>query len=157
MSTGEGFASRCSRIVRNADNIIVLLDDPSSAWDVLVVDNEPKVRASSRRLLRCLGYDRVQEATDGVEALGLLQKQRVRVVITDLQMPRMNGLRMVRKLRAMGHRLPVIMVSSVGEPLMAAAALQAGADAYLTKPLDVERLSAALEQVLGNPSEKAVA
>jgi chemotaxis protein histidine kinase CheA/CheY-like chemotaxis protein len=101
---------------------------------VLVVDDSPTLRALHRSVLENAGY-RVAEAEDGGEALAALQKEPADVVVTDIQMPGMDGLTLIRRLReaTAWRRLPIVVVSQYGrkEDLQKAAAL--GADRYVVK------------------------
>jgi two-component system, chemotaxis family, sensor kinase CheA len=101
---------------------------------ILVVDDSATLRALHRSVLETAGY-LVVEAQDGGEALAALQKQPADLVVTDIQMPRMDGLTLIRRLRetAEWRRLPIIVVSQYGrrEDLRKAAAL--GADRYVVK------------------------
>lgn len=101
---------------------------------VLIVDDSPTVRALHRSVVQAAGYD-VQVADDGVDALALMEKRTPDLVVTDVQMPRMDGLTLIRRIRerAAWKRLPIVVVSQYGrqDDLQKAAAL--GADRYVVK------------------------
>jgi len=81
------------------------------AVKVLVVDDESHVRESIARALRYEGYA-VDLAPDGVEALNLVRQDPPDLVILDLQMPRMDGLDMCRRLRAAGDSMPILVLTA---------------------------------------------
>lgn len=101
---------------------------------VLVVDDSPTVRALHRSILQTAGFE-VLVADDGADALTTLEKRGADLVVTDIQMPRMDGLTLVSRIRerAAWRRIPIIVVSQYGrsEDLQKAAAL--GADRYIIK------------------------
>jgi len=102
---------------------------------VLVVDDSPVVRDVMGETLRSYGLQ-VIEAGDGHEALQkLTSEQRIDLLITDVDMPRLDGLGLLRALRALpaGQRLPAVVVSMRGAERDRQAAMDAGADAYLVK------------------------
>ncbi|MBZ5598228.1 MAG: response regulator [Acidobacteriia bacterium] len=119
---------------------------------VLIVDDSPEMLRYLRVLLELDSYQ-VETASNGSEAL-----QRVRdgcapaVVLLDLQMPGMDGLKTLRSLRKLQPDLKVIMCSGVDDPRQVRRAASFGAQAYLTKPVRHLYLSAALERCLnGSP------
>jgi len=101
---------------------------------VLVVDDSVTTRTLEKSILEAAGYD-VTVATDGVEALERLSRMSFDLVLSDVQMPRVDGLALVRAIRqdARLKALPVVLVSSLDSQEQRAAGLEAGADAYLSK------------------------
>jgi len=101
----------------------------------LVVDDSVSVRRTMEQFVRDLGYD-VDSAADGVEALEHLKRRVPALVLADLEMPRMNGVELVRALRARPETrsVPVIMITSRSSDKHRALALEAGVDVFLTKP-----------------------
>ena len=116
---------------------------------VLVVDDDSRLRQVLARLLRTAGFDTVDEAADGIEALALLTKSTPELILTDFQMPRMDGLSFVRQLRARGDRTPIIMLSGQGDPHLIVTAVKAGVNNYLPKPINPDVLFEKIEQTLG--------
>ncbi|MFV9506649.1 MAG: response regulator transcription factor [Oscillochloridaceae bacterium umkhey_bin13] len=106
---------------------------------VMVVEDDPATRRLYRFLLINSGYT-VVEAEDGVIALERLANQPCDVVITDMNMPRMSGLDLVRTLRQNNSPVYVIMVTAFGSPDTEKHAFRAGVNEYLTKPFDFEEL-----------------
>ncbi len=115
---------------------------------ILLVDDEPFVLEAAREALEQLGY-RVYPATQGREALEQLEAHAadIRAVITDLVMPEMDGLALIRAIRERWPELPVVASSGLHGG-RADAARQAGACAFLHKPYTAEKLAAILHQVL---------
>ena len=99
---------------------------------VLVVDDSATQREQLRMLLHSEGYE-VVVASDGNEALRLVAAKQPSVVLTDLQMPGMDGLELVERLRAQSLAVPVVLTTSQGSEEIAAKALQAGAASYVPK------------------------
>jgi DNA-binding NtrC family response regulator len=102
---------------------------------VLVVDDEPNLRRVLAAQLGRDGYE-VHAVEDGEAALRILQDQYIDVVITDLRMPRLDGLELLRRALAMEPELPVVIITAHGTVDNAVAALKAGAFDYITKPFD---------------------
>jgi two-component system response regulator MprA len=112
-----------------------------------VVEDDPSVRESLRRSLAFNGYQ-VALATDGVDGLAALDRERPDVVVLDVMMPRMDGLETCRRMRAAGIDLPVLMLTARDEVSDRVAGLDAGADDYLPKPFALEELLARLRALL---------
>ena len=106
---------------------------------ILIVDDEPSIRKVLGAHLRRDGYD-VTAAASGVEAIETLQEEGADLVITDLRMPGMDGLELLRWVKQSYPGLPVIMLTAHGTVDSAVEALKRGAQDYLTKPFDQDEL-----------------
>jgi two-component system KDP operon response regulator KdpE len=119
---------------------------------ILVVDDEPQITRVLRRSLSAHRYD-VRTAADGQSALETIQDFHPDLVITDLQMPELGGLDLCRKIRV-SSQVPIIVLSVKGEETTKVAALDAGADDYVTKPFGMDELLARVRAALRRaPSE----
>jgi two-component system response regulator HydG len=114
---------------------------------ILVVDDEPTARSGLSRLLGDEGYT-VSTAGDGNEALSRVDERPADVVVTDLRMPGMDGMGLLEALRERGHKVPVIVVTAYGDVTSAVEAMRKGAEDYLTKPIDFEALTLAIDRTL---------
>jgi two-component system KDP operon response regulator KdpE len=123
---------------------------------VLVVDDEPQILRALRTSLRGAGYD-VETAETAEGALTALAVNPPDAVILDLVLPDGRGTDVCRELRTWS-RVPVIVLSVVGEEREKVAALDAGADDYVTKPFGIDELLARLRAALrrGEPAEEPV-
>ena len=120
---------------------------------VLVVDDSLTVREVERKLLEHRGYE-VSVAVDGMDGWNILQTGTTDLVISDIDMPRMNGIELVRRIKQAPHlaRLPVMIVSYKDREEDRLAGLQAGANYYLTKSsFHDETLLAAVRDLIGEP------
>jgi CheY-like chemotaxis protein len=108
---------------------------------VLVVDDSISVRRGMARQLHAMGFD-VQEVSDGLEALGRLRGSRYELVITDLEMPRLDGFALLAEMRRSPalSTIPVVVASTRGDPETRRRVLELGAKALLSKPLDSPEL-----------------
>jgi CheY-like chemotaxis protein len=118
---------------------------------VLVVDDDPQVLRLMRVNLELEGYD-VVSAPDGEEALEAVVNERPDVVVCDVMMPGMDGLTVLRNLRAnpKTSKIPFVVVSAKAQRADVKAALEMGADRYITKPFDPQELLDAVEHLLNN-------
>ena len=114
---------------------------------ILVVDDEPAVRASLERALRLEGYD-IALAADGTEALAALEKDETDAVVLDVMMPGVDGLEVCRTMRRSGDRTPVLMLTARDAVSDRVAGLDAGADDYVVKPFALDELLARLRALL---------
>jgi two-component system KDP operon response regulator KdpE len=113
---------------------------------VLVVDDEPPIRKLLRMGLETQGYQ-TMDASNAKVALELLA-DKPDLVILDLGLPDMQGLELLRQIRAAREDLPVVVLSSRGDEVAKVAALDQGADDYLTKPFGMEELLARIRAAL---------
>lgn len=118
----------------------------------LVVDDFSTMRRIVRNLLKELGYSNVDEAEDGAMALAKLKSEKFDFVISDWNMPNMDGLSMLQAIRADAglKHLPVLMVTAEAKKENIIAAAQAGASGYVVKPFT----AATLDEKLGKIFEK---
>ena len=106
---------------------------------VLLVDDEPFQRLLLIRAMEPLGVE-VSEARNGREALDLFKEKPYHLVLTDLHMPLMDGLELTRAIKAQDPLLPVILLTADGEKEVRLKGLQAGADDFLNRPVDLAEL-----------------
>jgi two-component system KDP operon response regulator KdpE len=113
---------------------------------ILVVDDEPPIRKLLRMGLSTQGYQ-ILEAPNGKTALELLA-QAPDLIILDLGLPDIQGLELLRTLRARNERVPIVVLSSRGDEAGKVAALDLGADDYVTKPFGMDELLARMRAAL---------
>lgn len=121
-------------------------EDPTHG-KVMVVDDDPFVLESTVRILQ--EFDFIVEAySDGFEALKRLQEERVDVLLSDIKMPKITGIELLQRVRAIDQELPVILVTGYAEVDSAIAAVQQGAFDFILKPYDPLQLVNALEKAV---------
>jgi two-component system chemotaxis response regulator CheY len=116
---------------------------------ILVVDDFPTMRRIVRSLLKELGFTNVEEAEDGQEALGKLKSGEFEFVVSDWNMPNLDGLEMLKQIRAdeAMKALPVLMVTAEAKKENIVAAAQAGANGYIVKPFTAATLEEKLNKI----------
>ena len=121
--------------------------------NVLIVDDSMSMRAVIRKILMLSKFDvdSFFEAANGREALKVLGSSWVDVVITDINMPVMNGIEAVKKLRPLLPDTRIIMVTSHGEKEVVMEILQIGVNEYVKKPFDRDTVIAKIKSVLKTP------
>lgn len=124
----------------------------SETKKILIVDDETQIIRVMRRILSAHNYE-IRTASDGEPAFELFNDWKPDLVITDLQMPNMNGLELCRKLREISN-LPIIVLSVRDEEKTIVEALDAGADDYMTKPFGTNELLARVRASLRRLPEK---
>ena len=108
----------------------------------LIVDDSSTMRKIISRSLRQAGFkvDDIFEAGDGIEGLIALGGNKVDIILSDINMPNMDGLEFVKQVRAKGWKVPIVMITTEGGEDMIAAALGNGANASIRKPFTPEQL-----------------
>lgn|SRR5690554_3626261 len=116
---------------------------------ILVVDDFPTMRRIVRSLLKELGFTNVEEAEDGQDALNKLRAGGFQFVVSDWNMPNLDGLEMLKQIRADAalKDLPVLMVTAEAKKENIIAAAQAGASGYVVKPFTAATLEEKLNKI----------
>jgi two-component system, chemotaxis family, chemotaxis protein CheY len=127
------------------------------AYRVMIVDDSPAMRSFVRRVIEMSGFDLAAcfEAGNGCEALELLHSEWVDAILTDINMPEMDGEEFLRRLSRdeLLHSIPAIVISTDATAHRMAAMASLGARGYVTKPFLPETLRTELERTLGVPCE----
>lgn len=118
--------------------------------NILTVDDSASIRLTTRIALTNAGYS-VVEAVDGADGIAKLSSSQFDLIVTDLNMPNMDGLTMIRELRKMpAHTgIPVVFLTTESDGEIKQQAKAAGATGWLTKPFDPENLVKIVKKVLG--------
>ena len=121
------------------------------AKKILVTEDSPTMRAMIAATIEAMGDYEIFEAPNGFEALRLLPREKVDMVITDINMPDINGLELVNfvKKNQMYRDIPLVIVSTEGSARDREKGLGLGADAYLVKPFDPQELQDLVRRFLG--------
>ncbi len=112
---------------------------------ILVVEDDADLRAALCDTLALAGY-KAQTASDGLVAMEILQCQSIDMVITDIQMPGMDGHELLKKIKTQWPDIPVMLMTAYGSIQMAVEAMREGAVDYLSKPFEAEVLAAMVNQ-----------
>jgi two-component system chemotaxis response regulator CheY len=120
------------------------------ALTILAVDDSPSIRKMVSFTLKSAGYE-VIEASDGEEGLKKAKHTKVNLVLTDQNMPKMDGLTLIKSLRALPQyaTVPIIMLTTESSAEMKAQGKAAGATGWMVKPFDPQRLIEVMKKVLG--------
>lgn len=116
-----------------------------NAVTILVVDDEPVMRSLLNKILTRDGY-MVLVAAGGREALDILGRQRIDIVVSDLKMPEMDGLELLRIVKETYPQVAIIMMTAYGDTYTVKDALLLGADEYITKPFKSFEISLVVER-----------
>ena len=123
---------------------------PAEQPVILVIEDYGDSREMLKLLIAGEGYE-VLTAASGEEALELIRQRNIDLILTDLGLPGMDGITLVRHMRGMGgqmHAVPIIMLTALDDAVTNQAALKAGCTDFLTKPVDFERLGLMIEKLL---------
>jgi two-component system response regulator MprA len=121
---------------------------------VLVVDDDRAVREALRRTLSLAGYE-LQLAEDGEQALEQIVQAVPEVVVLDIGLPGIDGLEVCRRVRLMGSRVPILMLTARDAVADRIDGLDVGADDYMIKPFDIDELKARLRALLRRANPEA--
>lgn len=115
---------------------------------ILVVDDEVGARASLRMIFKD-NYN-VLEASNGAEALKILQNTRPDVILLDIIMSHINGIEVLKEVKKIDKLLPVIVITAIRNTEIMEAAMELGAFSYLIKPFEVKALEQIVQRALGH-------
>ncbi len=118
---------------------------------ILIVDDNPVQREQLKNILNEAGYPVIGSASSGTEAVRLLRSINPSLVTLDIVMPDMNGIDLLRSIRAAYPSIPVMVCSSFGHEVVADLARRAGAFAFFPKPYPALRLLQEVERMIGPP------
>jgi DNA-binding NtrC family response regulator len=135
--------------VRAAGDVAVPVDEAPRAIQerVLIVEDDAAARAGLEQLVKAWGFI-AESAADGEEALEKVTSFRPAIVITDMVMPRMDGLALLRALQQQGADVTTLLLTAQGTVETAVEAMKEGAYDYLTKPVDLKRLKILLDKIV---------
>ena len=116
---------------------------------VLVVDDFSTMRRIVKNILRQLGFNNIVEADDGTTGLGVLQKEKIDLIISDWNMPKMTGLDLLKAVKSDDalKDIPFLMVTAEAQQENIIEAVKAGVSNYIVKPFTAETLGKKIEQV----------
>lgn len=118
--------------------------------NVLVVDDYQTMIRIIKNLLKQLGFNNIDEATDGTMALEKIGVKPYGLIISDWNMEPMSGLDLLKKVRSGGNKVPFIMVTAESKTENVLAAREAGVNNYIVKPFNADTLKTKLSSVLGD-------
>jgi len=128
-------------------------DTAAKLRPILVVDDDPYMRSSLTDCLVSCGYA-VETAIDGVDALGKFRKGAFEMVITDIRMPKMGGLDLLKELKGQSSETPVIVITAYGTVNTAVDAMKQGAKDFIMKPFSLDDLEMVVKNVLERGQEQ---
>ena len=115
---------------------------------ILVIDDSETIRQQVKHALAATGYE-VVEAVDGVDGLEKLRAiADLDMALCDVNMPRMNGLEMIAEVQRTGPKIPILMLTTEGQPSLIKRAREAGAKGWIVKPFKAELLVAAVTKLI---------
>ena len=115
---------------------------------IMLVDDSRTIRNIQKNVLKQLGHTDVVEAADGVEALARFGEQVPDLMFVDWNMPNMDGITLVHKIREVNKTVPIIMCTTEAEKSRVLEAIKAGVNNYIVKPFTVESLAEKIKQTM---------
>jgi len=118
---------------------------------ILVIDDSETIRQQVKQALAATGYE-IIEAVDGLDGLEKLRALAdVDMALCDVNMPRMNGLDMIAEVQRNGPKIPILMLTTEGQPSLIRRARESGAKGWIVKPFKPELLVAAVTKLIDQP------
>jgi len=124
---------------------------------IMLVDDSTTIRKIQKNILASLGETDIAESADGVQALAAYRTQRPDLMIIDWNMPNMDGLTLVKKIREIDKSVLMIMCTTEAEKGQVVEALKAGVNNYVVKPFTVEALAEKIKQTVTRAGAAAAA
>ena len=122
---------------------------------VLVIDDSETIRQQVKQALAATGYE-IIEAVDGIDGLEKLRAVTdLDIALCDVNMPRMNGLDMIAEVQRTGPKIPILMLTTEGQPSLIKRARESGAKGWIVKPFKPELLVAAVTKLIDPPAAPA--
>jgi two-component system chemotaxis response regulator CheY len=122
---------------------------------IMLVDDSRTIRNIQKNVLAQLGHSETLEAADGVEALKVLEGDKPDLILIDWNMPNMDGITLVRKIRETDKAMPLIMCTTEAEKARVLEAIKAGVNNYVVKPFTAETLSDKINTTLSKLQQPA--
>lgn len=116
-------------------------------YSILIVDDEPLIRKSLYEILKISGYDTYTAAT-AEEVIDLFEKRTFDIVITDMQLPKMNGLELIIFIKKISPATEVILITGYGSIETAVEAMKKGAFDYISKPIVDDEIKLLIERII---------
>ncbi|MEW7315010.1 response regulator transcription factor [Buttiauxella gaviniae] len=117
---------------------------------ILIVDDHPLIRMSMRMLLEQEGYEVVGEIDDGSEVLPAIRKMQPDIIILDIFLPKMDGLKVISRIKSEGSPVKILVVSSQEEQHFAPRCMRAGATGFISKNNGLDELNEAIKAIVKN-------
>ncbi len=125
--------------------------------NILLVDDSRTIRNIQKNVLKQLGHTDILEAEDGVIAYAIFSKQPPDLMLVDWNMPNMDGITLIRKVRETNKTIPIIMCTTEAEKSRVLEAIKAGVNNYIVKPFTVESLGEKISQTMAKATGAAAA
>ena len=116
---------------------------------ILIVDDASFVRTMIKNILTKNGFDVIDEAENGAEAIEKYKKLQPELIIMDIIMPEIDGIQAVKEIKKLNPDAKIIMCSAVGQQSMINEAMQAGAEDFIAKPFETNRVIKAVKKIIG--------
>jgi two-component system chemotaxis response regulator CheY len=147
-----GFQPSLNFQAQRADTFTEGIMTATAPLDVLIVDDSAAIRKILQRVLRQtdLNLGEINEAGDGTEAVEILKNRTFGLILSDINMPQMDGLQLLARIKEMDHlkNVPVIMITTEGGQGKVMEAVQLGATGYVRKPFTAEQIKEKLAGVI---------